>query len=306
MTASANFETIDYTTAGAIATITLARPEAANAQNSALITELDTAFAAAESDDAVRVIVLAGAGKHFSAGHDLKEILAGEEYWAARRATPEGKLEHEQVMYWDKLVRIRDCPKITIAAVQGACSAAGLMLAAMCDLIVAADDAAFSNPVARMSGVGVELLIEPWELGPRRAKEFLLCATTLDALEAERIGLVNRVVPRAELGAAAQAMAESVALVPPITARAIKDTINHTVDTMGQRESWRYHFMVHQFVSNSDEALSRTAARRAGGMDTVRAEQSGENVSEPLTPTNRDTTRRAGPERPGPQGYERI
>jgi enoyl-CoA hydratase/carnithine racemase len=264
-----------YTADGMIATITLNRPQAANAQNTQLITELDAAFDTAEADDDVRVIVLAAEGKHFSAGHDLKEILAGEEYWAARRSTPEGKLEHEQVMYWDKLVRIRDCPKITIAAVQGTCAAAGLMLAAMCDLIIAADDATFSNPVARMSGVGVELLIEPWELGPRMAKEFLLCASVLDAVTAQRAGLVNRVVERDDLANAARAMAEQVALVPPITARAIKDTINHTVDTMGQRESWRYHFMVHQDVSNSEEALSRTAARRAGGMDAVKAEQAG-------------------------------
>jgi enoyl-CoA hydratase len=122
----------------------------------------------------------------------------------------------------------------------------------------------------------VELLIEPWELGPRKAKEFLLCATTLDATEAERLGLVNRVVGRADLAAEARAMADAVALVPPITARAIKDTINHTVDRMGQRESWQYHFMVHQFVSNSAEATGRTEARRAGGMDAVRAEQAGD------------------------------
>jgi len=269
-------QTIRYETSGPVATITLDRPRSANAQNSQLIMELDAAFGLAEADDNVRVIILGAEGKHFSAGHDLKEILAGEEHWAARRSTPEGKLEHEQVMYWDKLLRIRDSPKITIAAVQGVCSAAGLMLAAMCDLIVAADDAKFSNPVARMSGVGVELLIEPWELGPRRAKEFLLCATTLDAATAREAGLVNRVVPRADLAAEARAMAETVALVPPITASAIKDTINHTVDTMGQRESWRYHFMVHQFVSNSDEALSRSAVRRAGGMDAVKAEQAGD------------------------------
>ena len=269
------FTTIRYEVDGAVATITLDRPRAANAQNSALITELDTAFDRAEADSAVRVIVLGAEGKHFSAGHDLKEILAGEEYWAAKRATPEGKLEHEQVMYWDKLVRIRDCPKITIAAVQGACAAAGLMLATMCDLIVAADNATFSNPVARMSGVGVELLIEPWEMGPRRAKEFMLCATTLDAEEARRVGLVNRVVPLDQLGAEARAMADAVALVPAITAAAIKDTINHTVDAMGQRESWKYHFDAHQDVSNSPEALARTEARKAGGMDAVRAEQAG-------------------------------
>ena len=115
------------------------------------------------------------------------------------RGTPEGKLRHEQVMYFDKLVKIRDLRKPTIAAVQGTCSAAGLMLACMCDLIVAADDARFSNPVLRMSGVGVELLVEPWELGPRKAKEFLFCAEEFSAAEAERYGLVNRVVPRADL-----------------------------------------------------------------------------------------------------------
>jgi enoyl-CoA hydratase len=269
-------DTVRYDVDGPIATVTLARPDAANAQSSQLITELDAAFDRAEADDAVRVIVLAAEGKHFSAGHDLKEILAGEEEWAARRATPEGKLEHERIMYWDKLVRIRDCPKITIAAVHGTCAAAGLMLAAMCDLIVAADDAKFSNPVARMSGVGVELLIEPWELGARKAKEFLLCATTLDAFAAERAGLVNRVVDRADLATEARAMAEAVALVPPVTASAIKRTINHTLDRMGQRDSWEYHFMVHQFVSNTPEALGRTEARRAGGMAAVRAEQAGE------------------------------
>jgi enoyl-CoA hydratase/carnithine racemase len=268
-------ETVRHETDGPVATITLNRPQAANAQSTQLIEELDACFDRIEADDEIRVVVLAAEGKHFSAGHDLKEILAGEEHWAAKRATPEGKLEHEQVMYWDKLVRIRDFPKITIAAVQGTCSAAGLMLACMCDLIVAADDAKFSNPVLRMSGVGVELLVEPWELGARKAKEFLFCSLTLDAAEAERAGLVNRVVPRADLLGTAQEMAAQAALVPPITARAVKDTINHTLDVQGQRESWRYHFMVHQFVSNTAEALGRTEARRQGGMDAVRAEQAG-------------------------------
>lgn len=264
---------IRYAVDGAVATITLARPEAANAQNSALITELDAAFDRALADDAVRVVVLQADGKHFSAGHDLKELLAGEEHWAAMRDTPEGKLEHEQTMYWDKLVKIRDFPKPTIAAVQGTCSAAGMMLACMCDLIVAADDATFSNPVLRMSGVGVELLVEPWELGPRKAKEFLLCARTINAVDAERYGLVNRVVPRESLHADARAMADDVALVPPLTARMVKDSINHMVDLMGQRESWKYHFMLHQFVSNTPTALAKTEARKQGGMDAVRAEQ---------------------------------
>src|SRR4029078_2681458 len=97
------FETIRYDVEGPVATITLARPEAANAQNSQLISELDAAFSRAEADDGVRVVVLAAQGKHFSAGHDLKELLAGTEHWSAMRDTPEGKLAHEQTMYFDKL-----------------------------------------------------------------------------------------------------------------------------------------------------------------------------------------------------------
>ena len=269
------FETIRYDVDGPVATITLDRPEAANAQNSRLLDELDGALDRADADDDADVVVLAGEGKHFSAGHDLKEILTGADEWARLRDTPEGKWRHEQVMYFDRCVRLRDFRKPTIAAVQGACAAAGLMLACMCDLIVAADDARFSNPVARMTGVGVELLVEPWELGPRKAKEFLLCAETIDAAEAERLGLVNRVVPRAELAAAARAMADQVALVPPVTAQAIKESINRMLDLAGQRDSWRYHFMIHQFVSNTPTAMNKVEARKAGGMDAVKKEQQG-------------------------------
>src|SRR3954447_3208655 len=267
------FETIRYAVDGPVATITLARPDAANAQNSQLIDELDGAFDRAEADTDVRVVVLGAEGKHFSAGHGLKELLAATEHWAAMRDTPEGKLAHEQTMYFDKLVRIRDFRKVTIAAVQGTCSAAGLMLACMCDLIVAADDAQFSNPVLRMSGVGVELLIEPCELGPRKAKEFLFLAETFSAEQAERFGLVNRVVPRARLAAAAREMAEKVALVPALTAEMVKASINNMVDGMGQRENWRYHFMLHQFVSNTPTALAKVEARKEGGMDAIKKEQ---------------------------------
>ena len=253
---------VRYEVDGAVATITLARPEAANAQNSALIDALDAAFDRADADDAVRVVVLAGAGKHFSAGHDLKELLAGEEHWAAMRATPEGKLRHEQVMYFDKLVKIRDFRKPTIAAVQGACSAAGLMLACMCDLIVAADDAVFQNPVLRMTGAGVELLVEPWELGIRKAKEFLLTADKIDAQEAWRLGMVNRVVPRAELEAATREMAGKIALVPPVTAERVKESINRTFEFMGKSHSWHYHFMAHHFTHNTATALGALEERK--------------------------------------------
>ena len=140
-------------------------------------------------------------------------------------------------MYFDRCLRIHDFRKPTIAAVQGSCVAAGLMLAAMCDLIVAADDAVFSNPVLRLTGAGVELLVEPWELGIRKAKEFLLTGDTIDAQEAWRLGLVNRVVPRAELEARTRELADRVALVPPVTAQTVKDTINQTGTLMGKRDA---------------------------------------------------------------------
>jgi enoyl-CoA hydratase len=267
---------VGYDVDGPVATITLRRPEVANALDSATIDELDGALDRADGDEAVRVLVLAAEGKHFCSGHDLKELMDGSDPWAAMRTTAEGKLRHEQVMYFDRCVRLRDFRKPTIAAVQGACAAAGLMLACMCDLIVAADDARFSNPVLRMSGAAVELLVEPWEMGPRKAKEFLLCARTLTAAEAERYGMVNRVVPREGLAAAARAMADEVALVPPITAQAVKGSINAMVDRMGQRDSWRHHFMVHQFVSNTETALGLMRERTAGGMDHVKREQAGE------------------------------
>jgi enoyl-CoA hydratase len=97
----------------------------------------------------------------------------------------------------------------------------------------------------------------------------------LTAEEAERAGLVNRVVPGSELAAAADEMAREAAKVPPVTARAVKESINHTLDLQGQAESWRHHFMVHQFVSATDTATSMARQRAGGGMAAVKAAQSG-------------------------------
>jgi len=256
--------TVLYEVDGPVATITMNRPEVANAQNTAQIDELDAAFDAAVADDSVRVVVLAAAGKHFSSGHDLKALVgqAEADEWRRMRETPEGKFRHEKVMYFDRCVKIYNFRKPTIAAVQGSCIAAGLMLACMCDLIVAADDAVFQNPVLRMTGAGVELLVEPWELGPRKAKEFLLTGDKIDAHEAWRLGLVNRVVARDDLETATRELAEKVALVPPATAQVVKESINHAMDLQGKSDSWKYHFMAHHWMHNTSTALSALEARK--------------------------------------------
>jgi len=261
------FETVRYEVDGAIATVTLNRPKQANAQSMVLIRELDAAFGLAEDDTDVRVVILAANGKHFSSGHDLKELVGPDASpeLNERRATPEARFRHERQMYFDKCVRIYEFPKPTIAAVQGKCVAAGVMLAAMCDLIIASDDAVFQNPVARMSGMGVELLVEPWELGIRKAKEFLLTGDEIDANEAWRLGMVNRVVPRDRLSDAAREMAEKVALVPPMTAERIKDSINQTFELMGKRNAWNFHFMAHHFTHNTAAAQDKLRERQQMG-----------------------------------------
>ena len=258
------YDTVRYEVDGPVAVITMNRPDAANAQNTALIDDLDAAFDEADADEAVRVVVLAGAGKHFSAGHDLKAVVdpSTADRWWAMRATPEGKFHHEKVMYFDRCRKIHDFRKPTIAAVQGSCIAAGLMLACMCDLIVAADDAVFQNPVLRMTGAGVELLVEPWELGIRKAKEFLWTGDTIDAQEAWRLGLVNRVVPSAELMDAVKQLAARIALVPPVTAQVVKDSINNVAEEMGLSRSWRYHFMAHHWAHNTATALGALEERQ--------------------------------------------
>jgi enoyl-CoA hydratase len=258
------YETLRYDVDGAVCTITLDRPHVANAQDTTLIDELDAAFDAADADADVRVVILAAAGKHFSSGHDLKALVGDVEAdeWRRMRETPEGKFRHEKVMYFDRCMKIYHFRKPTIAAVQGSCIAAGLMLACMCDLIVAADDAVFQNPVLRMTGAGVELLVEPWELGMRKAKEFLLTADKIDAAEAWRLGLVNKVVPRDELEAATREMADKIALVPPVTAERVKDSINRTFEFMGKSHSWHYHFMAHHFTHNTATALGALEERK--------------------------------------------
>lgn len=263
-----DFRTVGYERlAGHVARITMGRPEVRNAQNTQLIDDLDAAMRHAAGDDQVRVIVLAGAGPHFSSGHDLKAQMGLEapDHWRRMRDTPEGRYRHEREMYFDKCMAIYSLPKPTIAQVQGACVAAGMMLACVCDLIVASDDAYFQNPVLRMTAAGVELLVEPWEMGFRKAKEFLFTGESIDAQEAWRLGLVNRVAPRDQLEVATLELARRIAEVPPVTLKMVKDSINQAQDLAGKGHSLRYHFLVHQFQHGTKTSLDALAERRAKG-----------------------------------------
>lgn len=237
-----------------IARIVLDRDSAANAQDTRFLYELNVAFDRAARDDEVRVILLTANGKHFSAGHDVRERdhLANQDAFAPvtpfqqhHRPGAEGRMSREEELYTGFCERWRNLPKITIAAVQGKCVSGGLLLCWPCDLIVAADDAEFQEVTVAMGIAGVEWFAHPWEMHPRKAKEMLLTGDAIGAEEARQLGMVNRVVPRAELAEAALALARRIAAQPSFATKMVKQAVNGAVDAQGRHAAMQLAFALH-------------------------------------------------------------
>jgi enoyl-CoA hydratase len=234
----------------------LNRPDQANAQNLLLLRELDDGFTRAIADDDVRVVILGGYGKHFSAGHDVKP--KADELQAFRGLDPRSEwgsfaaegaenlyaVEKEAFLHFTR--RWRNLSKPTIAAVQGACMGGGLMLAWACDLIIAADNARFSDPVVQYGMMGVEWFVHPWEIGARKAKEHLFTSQEWTAAQAEQWGMVNHVVPAAELHDRALQLAQVIADKQPFAVRLAKEAVNRCVDIGGQAQAVDAVFAIHQ------------------------------------------------------------
>ena len=251
-------DVVRYEQDGAVARVTMNRPEYRNAQNSAMTYGLDDAFYRAAADDEVKVIVLAGAGEHFSAGHDIGTPERDVDRSFARRAGlwwdhvgklgGEGRYAREQEVYLGMCRRWRELPKPMIAQVHGACIAGGLMLAWVCDLIIAADDAFFADPVVRMGIPGVEYFAHPWVMGPRAAKEFLFLGERVGAERALQLGMVNRVVPRGELAGEVAAIAARIATMPRLGLALTKKAVNQAEDAMGLQVGLDSVFGLHHFA----------------------------------------------------------
>ncbi|KUL41476.1 enoyl-CoA hydratase [Actinoplanes awajinensis] len=247
-----------YERRGPLAVVTMNRPRYRNAQNSAMTYALDAAFGRAVDDGEVRVIVLAGAGEHFSAGHDIGTPERDADTPFARRAAlwwdhtdragADRRFARETEVYLGMCRRWREIPKPVIAMVQGACIAGGLMLAWVCDLIVAAEDAFFADPVLRMGIPGVEYFAHPWALGPRFAREVLFTGDRFGAHRAYDIGMVNRVVPRADLEPEVIALAERIAAMPPFGLALAKRGLNQCEDLMGMRAGMDAVFGLHHLA----------------------------------------------------------
>lgn len=263
-----------YEKRGAIAIVTLNRPDFRNAQNSVMTYALDAAFVKAVEDAEVKVIVLAGAGKHFSAGHDIG--TPGRDHhikyenqaalWWDHTDRPGGdqRFARETEVYLQMCRRWREIPKPTIAMVQGACIAGALMLAWSCDMIVASEDAFFSDPVVRMGIPGVEYFAHPWVLGPRRAKEILFTGDRFSAAQAYEWGMVNRVVERENLETETFALAEKISAMPQFGLALTKKAVNQCEDLMGMRAGMDSVFGLHHFAHAHN---AEVGADSLGGMN---------------------------------------
>lgn len=247
------FEFIHYEAAtdGAVAVIRLDRPEKRNAQNWRLLYELDEAYARAAFDEEVKVIVLAGNGPHFSAGHDifgdpdLQDVARG--LWGGiDRTGVEGRMALEQERYLHLCRRWHDLPKPTIAAVQGKVIGGGLMLAATCDLIVASEDAEFIDPTVGLGVNGAEWFNLPWDVGSRVAKEMLFTGDPLSAADAHRLGMVNRVVPRDRLEDETLELGGKIARNDSFSLKLAKMAVNQSLDGMGFWNAQQAIFALHQ------------------------------------------------------------
>jgi enoyl-CoA hydratase len=250
----------------AVVTITVNRPDVMNVISRKTYEELDQAFAQAENDDAVKVIIVTGAGDHFGAGHDIgTQAMRDELDEHPRDLSAMGRVKSmDRGVYWRYHDRWRNIGKPTIAMIRGYCIMGSWMLAATCDLAMAAEDAKFADRSVRWGGAHHEYPTHFWELGVKKAKEYLWTGDFIDAAEALRLGMVNHVVPVEKLAEATQWLARRIALNSLYGLKLSKMSINQAADIMGQsaavRASGNFWIMG---TSGRDEAAKTSSADEA-------------------------------------------
>jgi enoyl-CoA hydratase len=245
---------------GGIAVVSLDRADKRNAQNNLMTYELNACYDDAARRNDVKVIVLRAEGPHFSAGHDLRDRTTPDEFarvFPQSGFTGEGQeamMAHEEEVYFNMCWRWRNIPKPVIAAAQGKSIAGALMLLWVADIIIAAEDATFSDPVVAFGVNGVEYFGHPWEFGPRKAKELLFTGDSFTAHEAMQLGMVNRVVPAAELDGAAMDMARRIATKPGFALKLAKESVNQALEAQGQYTAMRAAFSL-QHLGHANNKL---------------------------------------------------
>ncbi len=243
-----DYKHILYESKDRIARITLNRPDSVNVQGTIMLEELDHAIDAAGADNGVRVICIFGAGKHFSAGHDLgsAEEMAHRESFPPEEGT-RGLFDRNWRLHVDMHLRWRNVPKPVICAVQGYCIFGGWMMASTADIIFASEDALFL-------GMAFQYFSIPYDIHPRIAKELLFQSRFINARQAKEYGLVNRVVPPERLVDETLEYAADVAQNDPFDLRTTKLAINQAQDAMG-------------FTAHIHNAHSTYMCRRMASLD---------------------------------------
>jgi enoyl-CoA hydratase len=242
---------IRYERRDALAVLTLNRPEKLNAISRAMIEGLHRALDAAEADDAVRAIIVVGAGRAFSAGFDLDMETGGDsrpDPLAVRRALGDD---------FRIIMRFWDCPKVTIAATHRYCLGSAMELALACDLTIAADDCVFGAPEVRF-GSGIVAMLLPWLAGPKRAKHLLLTGEDrLPAAQALQMGLVSQVVPADRLMDEALALGRRIAANDRLAVALTKQAINRSLDVAGLRQALLQALELDVLIETAETAESR-------------------------------------------------
>lgn len=244
-----NTELIRYERREALAVITLDRAEKLNAINKAMITQLDGALDKAEADDGVRAIVIAGAGRAFSAGFDL-DMEAG----SAPSPVQVRDALHEDFRI---IMRFWDCPKPTLAAVHGYCLGSAMELAMACDITISAEDCRFGAPEVKF-GSGIVAMLLPWLAGPKHAKYLLLSGDDrVTAAQALDMGLINRVVATGTALDETLEVAKRIAGNDLNAVKLTKQAINRSLDLAGFREALAQALEVNCQIETSETAESR-------------------------------------------------
>lgn len=214
---------------GGIAWVTINRPDKLNALSAAVVTELREKVTELEANDEVRVIVLRGAGKAFSVGYDIAEGIA-------KGVSSAEDWHNALTRNVDLSMAVWACTKPTIAAVDGWCLAGACELAMACDMIVATDRSQFGEPEIRF-GSGPVTLLMPFLIGQKKANELLLTGDVVSAAAAEAMGLINHVVPAAELEKTVDKLAKKIAMTPAVTLRLTKLALTRAYEAMGLRQA---------------------------------------------------------------------
>ncbi len=252
-------EAVIYEKDGPIARIILNRPEKANSQNPEMVWDVENSLKDAEADYAIKVVIMKANGRGFCAGHDVSGPGPGPGYPEFVKATEAGHpWGGPATLFLWPVLHLWEFQKPTVAAVHGYCVGGGTYFALLNDIVVAADDAYFQMPLPQGRGFpGGETMIEPWvTMNFHHAYEYLYLSQTIDAQEAHRLGMVNRVVPRADLEGTAELIAQQIAQAPLSVLMGIKAGVKRAWEGMGMRVHIQSHLQVMEAVGRAGDVAA--------------------------------------------------